>query len=251
MSIDREERFATPHPVRLEVRVPSGTINVVSTNPPESSVKLEGSPKLIEATNVEIIREEDHGRPDRLIVALRKKAFSHFDGSLQVEIAIPHHSSVEITTAAADARLEGTFASLKTKSASGDLTVLGEVEGDASTQTVSGDLRLSQIGGDLEAQTVSGEVEAELVAGSATVRSVSGDLCIGSVREGRVNVQSVSGDVSLGIAPGTNVDVDAASTSGELTSEVSLADAPTAEAGPTVVVRGNTVSGDFRLFRAA
>ncbi len=82
------------------------------------------------------------------------------------------------------------------------------------------------------------------------MRSVSGDVRVGSLREGAVTVQSVSGDVELGIAPGSNLDVDATSASGELSSEVPLADAPSEDGGPTLVVRSRSVSGDFRVFRA-
>jgi len=206
-----EQRFATPRPVRLEVRVPVADVDVATVDGGESTVTLEGSPKLVDATKVELVG-------DRLVVEPRRKTFSslfgRFDGSLHVRARVPHHARVEVVTASGDATLEGTFAGLETKSASGDIRVMGELDGNASAKTVSGDVRLPRVVGD-------------------------------------VTVQSVSGDVELGIARGTSIDVDAGSASGDLSSEVPLSDTPGGDVGPTVVVRGNTVSGDFRVFRAA
>lgn len=243
-----EQQFPTPNPVQLEIKVAAGDIDVATIDGDESSVTLEGPDKLTEAMRVELIG-------DRLIVEQRRKGgfgwFGHWNEPIHVHARVPHASRVDIATAAANAKLEGTFRSLDAKSASGDFTLTGELDGDAEVKTVSGDVRLPHVTGDLSVQTVSGVVVAESVDGSVQTKSVSGDVRVGSLREGKVSVQSVSGDVELGIAAGTSVDVDAGSASGELTSEVPLSSTPGDGGGPTVVIRSSTVSGDFRVFRAA
>ena len=102
-------------------------------------------------------------------------------------------------------------------------------------------------------QSVSGDVRADEIGGSVEARSVSGDLMFRSVAQGRVDVTSVSGDILVGVAPGTSLDVDAGSVSGELESEVPLGSDPGAAVsdGPSLVIRGKTVSGDFKVFRAS
>jgi hypothetical protein len=244
----REQQFTTPGPVRLDVKVAAGTVRVVTDDAAQSTVVLDGSQKLIDAARVELIG-------DRLVIAQQRKSpfslFGRYDEPFDVQVRIPHTSKVSVTTASADATLEGMFGQLDVQSASGNLAVAGEVEGDAIVKTVSGDAHLPRLRGNLSAQTVSGEVAADSVDGAVTLKSVSGDLRVGSVREGSVTVRSVSGDVELGIASGTNVDVDAGSASGMLSSEVPLSGTPGGNGGPTVVIRSSTVSGDFRIFRAA
>lgn len=243
-----EQQFDTPGPIRLEIRVPAGDIHVTTGPVSASTVALEAPSQLLEATNVEL-------RGDRLIIEQRRKAFrSWFISSGQqfrAEIHVPEGSSVEMATASGDGALDGHFAGVEMKSASGALRVSGEVSESVSVKSVSGDVRLQRVTGDLVVQTVSGDTEAVAVEGSVSVRSVSGDVRIGWLREGQVDVQSVSGDVELGIASGTSIDVDAGTASGELSSEVPLSDNPGEEGGPMLVIRSNTVSGDLRVVRAA
>ena len=249
-----EHRFHTPEPIELDVQIPSGDIDVETIDGDESFVTVTGNEKTLDQMRVEL-----EGR--RLVVQLKDKHtlgirisigdFSFGSEGLHVMAKVPHSSAADVTTASADTKLRGRYASLESKSASGDLTLNGEVEGDATVKTVSGDVRIGRIGGELRANSVSGDVSAFAVGGSIAMKSVSGDARFDSVREGTVTVQSVSGDIEVGVAPGTNLDVDAGSVSGDLSSEVPLgSERGPASDGPTLVVRGKTVSGDFRVFRA-
>jgi hypothetical protein len=244
-----EQQFHTPNPVWLDIKVAAGNICLETVDGVQSTVALDGPAKLIEAMRVELIG-------DRLLIEQRHRrsvaGLRQWRESIRVHAQVPHRSRVELVTAAADTKLDGTFDGLKAQSASGDVSVTGKLDGDAEAKTVSGDVTLTQVTGDLAVQTVSGDVVAGSVDGSVVANSVSGDVRIGSLREGQVNVRSVSGNVELGIAEGTTVDVDAGSASGELSSEVPLSGAPAANGdGPTVVIRTSSVSGDFRVFRAA
>jgi hypothetical protein len=106
------------------------------------------------------------------------------------------------------------------------------------------------VGGTATVQTVSGDMNVADVGSSVTAKSVSGELEL-NVREGEVALTSVSGDVLVGIRPGSRLDVDASSISGDLRSELELGDVPTEGDGPVIVLRGKTVSGDFKVVRAS
>jgi hypothetical protein len=250
-----EHRFHTPEPVELEVKVPAGDIAVETVDGDETSVVVEGTERLVEQTVVEL-----HG--NRLTVAFRGgKAFGitiEIGGfrigneKLSIRARVPHGSRPEFNTVSADVVVRGRVGSVDAKTMSGDVAVLADVAGDAAVKTVSGDVRLeAPVAGALQAQTVSGDLFAVRIGGSVTTKTVSGDVRIDSVREGQATLQSVSGDIVLGVERGTTLDVDANSISGDLDSEVPLgSDAEVGADGPTLVVRGKTVSGDFRLVRA-
>jgi hypothetical protein len=252
-----EQTFHTPLPLTLEVRIPSGDIAVETVDGEETSITVDGDERVLE--EVEIRHDGS-----RVVVEYRGKKLGGLSisiGSLmlggqqiRVTARVPHQADLKVTTASADTTIVGSLHTVQINSVSGDVHVRGEIAGDASIKAVSGDAQLDAVGGKLSAQTVSGDVRVGPVAGSAETKTVSGDIHLETVRAGDVRFTSVSGDVEIGIAQGSAVDVDAGSTSGDLSSEVPLASEPVPGEtgdGPTVVLRGRTVSGDVRIFRAA
>ena len=250
-----EHRFHTPGPIELDLSVPAGDVDVETVDGEESVVVVEGDERIVEQTEVtfdgHVLSVSFRGtKPFGIVISIGD--FSFGNGKLRVRARIPHASRARLTTASADVKLRGRLESLETKTASGDLALSGEVEQDATVKTVSGDVRIERIGGDLKLTSVSGDATVRSIGGSVEAKTVSGDVRLESVREGRVTLQSVSGDIEVGVETGTNLDVDAGSVSGDLSSEVPLgSDAASAAGhGPTLVVRGKSVSGDFRVFRA-
>jgi DUF4097 and DUF4098 domain-containing protein YvlB len=226
MSTTDEHRFTTDGPVRVKVQLPSADVYLKTSDSGESVVTLEGPQSLIDATTVEF-------KDNRLNVDWRRKPFMfHLGGSLIVNVEVPAQSTVKLNTASGDATLDGDF-------------------GELSINTVSGDASITRVVGDLTMKSVSGDLKIGSVAGSADIKSVSGDLIVSELQAGRLSATSVSGDVRVGVAAGLNLDIDANSVSGDTSSELPLSDAPTDGGdGETVVIRGRTVSGDFRVVHA-
>jgi DUF4097 and DUF4098 domain-containing protein YvlB len=167
---------------------------------------------------------------------------------------------VSVRTASGDVKLGSVLRKLQVKTASGDVTV-GVIEADGTVNTVSGDIDVERVEGSLEARAVSGDARITTVHGPLSLTTTSGDARIECVESGELRFQSVSGDVRIGVGRGTPVWIDATSVSGDLTSELGIADqAPTDEEGaaaeegePRAVVplQVKTVSGDVSIVRAA
>jgi DUF4097 and DUF4098 domain-containing protein YvlB len=141
------------------------------------------------------------------------------------------------------------------KTASGDVYVGGF--GDmGSIVTVSGDLGVGKVDAPLTARTVSGDVHVGSASAALALSTTSGDVTVDSIEAGDVRLQSISGDARIGVARGTRVWIDASSVSGDLDSQLGLADEPgeadTSEAPREVVpLHVKTVSGDVTIVRAA
>jgi DUF4097 and DUF4098 domain-containing protein YvlB len=251
-----EQSFHTPLPLTLEVSIPSGDIDVDTVDGEEASLNVDGDERLLEHVEV----RQDGNRVSVTLRDKNKVGFSFSlgslvfgNGGLRVRARVPHGAGVKVKTASADTEITGRLRTLEVNGVSGDVRLRGEISDDATVRTVSGDVELDRVDGDLSVQTVSGDARVRGIAGSVDAKSVSGDIRLEALTAGDARFSSVSGDIEIGIAAGSILDVDAGSTSGDLASEVPLATEPPSgdeAAAPTVILRGRTVSGDVRVFRA-
>jgi DUF4097 and DUF4098 domain-containing protein YvlB len=264
----RRETFSTPGPVHLDLTVPAGEIELEAAATDETVIELEAIGGSSE-TAVEEARVELRGRGDghEVIVEVRGPRFGFFS-SVEVRLVVraPEGASADVTTASADVHARGRFGDVEATAASGDLgfervggfrakAASGDVEaaavgGEASVSTASGDIEIGRLDGAGVLRTASGDVRVGPAGASLKVQTASGDQQVASVQEGRVELQTASGDIRVGIRPGSRLWIDARSASGEIDSELEIADTPTDEEGPLVELQAASMSGDVEIVRA-
>jgi DUF4097 and DUF4098 domain-containing protein YvlB len=262
----RRETFETPGPLALDIRVPSGDIELEAVEGTETVVELSASPELEEEARIELRPRRD-GHELSIVIEKRSGFFRGFREEVRLRVTAPPGADVEVSTASADVDGRGEFQKVDVNTASGDVT-FERATGDVQVNSASGDLKLDEIGGAITVNTASGDVELGRLAGEGKIRSASGDVQledasqslkvqtasgdveVGSVREGDVVLQTASGDIEVGIKKGSKLWIDAKSMSGETSSELEIGDAPSDGEGPMVEVRATAMSGDIKVKRA-
>jgi DUF4097 and DUF4098 domain-containing protein YvlB len=269
----RTEQFHTPGLLSLDLRLPSGQIELEATDGEQTTVTLDATRDTEEIRDViDNARVELRPRGDghEVVVDVQRKRFKFFDfmgGEIIMRVSAPHGANVQVSTASADVDARGRFGELRAQAASGDLRFmeldgrvdiksasgdvdLGRIAGEASINTASGDIRVDRIEGDATIRSASGDVEVQEAASSVTVQTASGDQRLGAVTSGRVVMQSASGDQTVGIRRGSRVHIDAKTMSGDTSSELVVGEEPPPGDGPTVELRATAMSGDIRILRA-
>jgi hypothetical protein len=280
----RSETYSTPGPLRLNLEIPSGEIEIETGNTNETHVELEAVANndairdLVENSRIELIPRGDghevvveaksrHG----IFISINRGPGIRLGGpDVRLRITCPHGADVDARTKSADLRARGEYGSVEFKTASGDLEVekatdtariktasgdvhIGEAGSSLEVQSVSGDLHAGSVGGDIRAQLVSGDVHVRDARGSISTNTVSGDQRFEAVQHGRIELKAISGDVLVGVRSGSRVYVDANTVSGSTSSVLELSDSPApapAPDAPLVELFVKTVSGDVRIERA-
>ena len=280
----RSETFSTPGPVRLDLEMPAGEIEIATANTDETHVELEATSsneqvqEMVAAARIESTRRGDVFQVT-VEVRTRHGVWISFSGGpdirlgtpeMRLRVSCPQGAELDVKTKSADLEAHGEYGDVDVKTASGDLSI--ETARNTNVKTASGDVHFETVSGILDVKTVSGDVHVASVAGNANFQVVSGDVFVhdagGSISgtsvsgdqryeavvNGRVELRAVSGDLGIGVRRGSRVFIDANTVSGSTSSEFELADAPAqpapAEDAPLVEVFAKTVSGDVRLERA-
>lgn len=257
--------FQTPDGVHLEIRIPSGTLDVSLEETPTTVLEITGERDPDDFT---IVYEDLGSGGHRLRVEQRGRTSFGWNGSRDVRVRVraPNGASVSLDSGSADLSIAGDAGAIAMKSGSGDV-VFDRSRADVTAKVASGAVRGRSVGGDLRVHSASGDVDVSAVEGTVVARTASGGLDLGDVggsadvttasgnvlihraRTGQVHVQSMSGDVRVGVATGTRVWMDLSSTSGETTSELDVSDSSDEKAA-ALELRLSTVSGDIRVMRA-
>lgn len=279
----RSETFSTPGPVRLDLELPAGAIELETAETDETHVELESASgkasveEMIADARIELSRR---GEVYQVSVEVRTRhgvwiSFSSGPDirlgtpDLRLRISCPKGAELDVRTKSADLRARGEYGKVDVKTASGDINI--DEAADTYVKSASGDIHVELVDGTLDVKTASGDLHAGSVTRDASLNLVSGDVYIGdcggsvstntvsgdqryeAVVNGRVELRAVSGDIAVGIRRGSRVFIDANTVSGSTSSEFELADAPQAAPNPDaplVEVFAKTVSGDVRLERA-
>ncbi len=255
-----ERSFPTPGPLRLELGLPAGSVDIETVDGDLTEVRLDCTNEKALADATVELRETPNGHVVAVsteqrtllggLVQISIGSFSVGGGTYRLTVRCPHGADLVVQTTSADVEARGRYGEGDVKTTSGNVK-LGEFDGALALKTVSGHATVKRAGGKLVTQLVSGDLRVEDTAASVQTRTISGDIRV-VVMEGDVELNTVSGDIEVGVRRGSRLYVDANTLSGALDSEVPLAGTPDegGAAGPLVELRAKTVSGDFRVVRA-
>ncbi|WEH39710.1 DUF4097 family beta strand repeat-containing protein [Streptomyces sp. AM 2-1-1] len=201
----------------LQVRIVSGTVNVVGSEEPGARLEvsaLEGPPLIVtHRDGVLTVTYED----------LPWKSFLKWldrngrSRSAAVTLTVPAPASVEVGVVGAGAFVSGIRGRTEVRGVTGDTTLVG-LSGEVRGETVSGGLEAQSVTGDLRFASVSGDLTVVEGAGtSVRAESVSGDMVLDLDAAGAptdIRLTTVSGAIAIRLPHPSDAKVEANTASG-------------------------------------
>jgi hypothetical protein len=240
--MERMESFDIAAP-NISIENACGSVILLPSNSSETKIHLEGRAKseirIIEDARIELIG-------NKIVVSCiqNKKGFGFAkDKGFTFEIGI---SDVRITiTHPADA-----WVSVKTISS--EVSSTGDAD-HMGVSSVSGVVRVKGKYTSLDIKTVSGAIDvAQTPIHHCKIKTVSGSVRLNGTNGCNVEAKTVSGDVTVYIEPNIELDIDAQSLSGKLSSAIDLDTETPDSSGSHELFRlqSKSLSGDIVIQRA-
>ncbi|MEU4208946.1 DUF4097 family beta strand repeat-containing protein [Streptomyces sp. NPDC026206] len=219
-SLAEPQKLTFEEPVTaLNVRVVGGTVNVVGAGSGPARLELSGieGPPLTVTLKEGTLNVAYEDLPWKgFLKWLDRKAWKR---SATVTLTVPAATRVEVGVVGAGAVVSGISGATDIRGVSGDTTLVG-VTGAVRAETVSGGLEAQSLGGDLRFNSVSGDLTLiESTGGTVKAESVSGDMLVDLSATGAspaLSLTSVSGEVAVRLPHPVDAEVDANTTSGQL-----------------------------------
>ena len=264
--LERHEVFEASGPTTARVTTASGdiTIGASTSNLIEVTLTIKDPSyqRMLDEADVEfdahrnnlVVRTRTHESFNAMRgfkAAIRRNSWFEFGGTdPDVHIALPEGSSVEVTTASGDTEIIGSLAKGSVTSASGNVSVTDEV-GVLEMKTASGDVTTASVRESLTCHSASGNVHCDGAGTTTKIRTASGSVRLSVEVPADISVRTVSGNVAVSVAQGLEVDVDATSISGRLSSTMPLDGSSVGSPKDAVSISAKTVSGDVKVSSAA
>ena len=276
--------FDTPHPLSVKVDVGLGDISLVASDRTDTTVDVRPSSPT-RALDVKDAEQTVVELTDGVLVVKAPRRFSLFGrgGSVDVALAVPTGTEVDLTGAISEIRVTGQLSRARIKlgmgnirldrtgplhvsTGMGDITVdhvagateahtgsgavrIGHSDGSAVIKNSNGDTWLGTVGGDVRVNAANGDITVEHTEGSVRAKSANGHIRLQDVVRGSVDVQTAAGTLDIGIRRGTAAWLDVSTGVGRVSTDLSAAEDP-GPAGETVEVRGRTSFGDITVHRS-
>lgn len=259
--VERHEVFEASGPGIAHITTASGDVTIGASQSSVIEVTLSVSDPAHQRFLDEALIEFDRSKNELVIrtrthenfntmrgfrAAMRRNSWFEFSTDPDVHVALPEGSSVEVTTASGDTEIIGVLARATITSASGGVSVADEV-GVLEMKTASGDVSTAQVRESLICHSASGNVRCDGAGTSTKIRTASGSVRLSVDVPSDISVRTVSGNVAVSVAKGLEVDVDASTISGRLSSTMPLDGSGGEASKDAVSISARTVSGDVKV----
>jgi DUF4097 and DUF4098 domain-containing protein YvlB len=258
--------FHTPEPIAARVETAAGSIRLVATDRDDTVVEVRphNESRAADVRVAEQARVQYHN--GRLTVSTARLLPVLRIGAIDIDVALPSRSRLQVYVASADVRAEGEFADCQISSASGSLDVdvvhgnlkaatasgsitVQTVAGNVSVATASGDATIGDLDGDLKFRAASGDLSVERLRGRVSTQTASGSVIITTAVRGAISARTGSGEIAIGVIEGTAARLDLTTAAGVVTNLLTPSDAP-AKGEETLLIYARTAAGNIEIQRA-